>query len=149
MQKYNKIFIFTNICVYIYKLFTLVLIYLELTMTGEEMKTYLRQRGLSLASVAEELGTSPQNLNGKLKAKSLKSDFISAIKAIIDKCAPPLPAEMEEAVFGSNINGSNSSNVSQSIGSDAALAAENKLLREQNEFLQSQVKTLLAIVGQK
>lgn len=125
------------------------MIYLELTMTGEEMKTYLRQRGLSLASVAEELGTSPQNLNGKLKAKSLKSDFISAIKAIIDRCAPPLPAEMEEAVFGSNINGSNSSNVSQSIGSDAALAAENKLLREQNEFLQSQVKTLLAIVGQK
>lgn len=118
-------------------------------MTGEEMKTYLRQRGLSLASVAEELGTSPQNLNGKLKAKSLKSDFISAIKAIIDKCAPPLPAEMEEAVIGSNVNGSNSSNVSQSIGSDAALAAENKLLREQNEFLQSQVKTLLAIVGQK
>lgn len=118
-------------------------------MTGEEMKTYLRQRGLSLASVAEELGTSPQNLNGKLKAKSLKSDFISAIKAIIDRCAPPLPAEMEEAVMGSNINGSNSSNVSQSIGSDAALAAENKLLREQNEFLQSQVKTLLAIVGQR
>lgn len=118
-------------------------------MTGEEMKTYLKQRGLSLASVAEELGTSPQNLNGKLKAKSLKSDFISAIKAIIDRCAPPLPAEMEEAVIGSNVNGSNSSNVSQSLGSDAALAAENKLLREQNEFLQSQVKTLLAIVGQK
>lgn len=112
------------------------------------MKTYLKQRGLSLASVAEELGTSPQNLNGKLKAKSLKSDFISAIKAIIDRCAPPLPAEMEEAVFGSNVNGSNSSNVSQS-SSDAALAAENKLLREQNEFLQNQVKTLLAIVGQK
>jgi transcriptional regulator with XRE-family HTH domain len=149
LQKYNKIFIFTNICIYIYKLFALVLIYLELTMTGEEMKTYLRQRGLSLASVAEELGTSPQNLNGKLKAKSLKSDFISAIKAIIDKCAPPLPAEMEAAVIGSNVNGANSSNVSQSIGSDAALAAENKLLREQNEFLQSQVKTLLAIVGQK
>lgn len=118
-------------------------------MTGEEMKTYLKQRGLSLASVAEELGTSPQNLNGKLKAKSLKSDFISAIKAIIDRCAPPLPAEMKEAVIGSNVNGSNSSNVSQSLGSDAALAAENKLLREQNEFLQNQVKTLLAIVGQK
>lgn len=149
MQRYDKIFIFINIYVYIYKLFALVLFYLELTMSGEEMKTYLKQRGLSLASVAEELGTSPQNLNGKLKAKSLKSDFISAIKAIIDRCAPPLPAEMEAAVIGSNVNGSNSSNVSQSIGSDAALAAENKLLREQNEFLQSQVKTLLAIVGQK
>lgn len=118
-------------------------------MTGEEMKTYLRQRGLSLASVAEELGTSPQNLNGKLKAKSLKSDFISAIKAIIDKCAPPLPAEMEEAVFGSNVNGSNSSNVSQPIGSDAALQARVESLESENSFLRKQVETLLAIVGQK
>lgn len=113
------------------------------------MKTYLKQRGLSLASVAEELGTSPQNLNGKLKAKSLKSDFISAIKAIIDRCAPPLPAEMEEAVMGSNINGSNSSNVSQSIGGDAALQARVESLESENSFLRKQVETLLAIVGQK
>ncbi len=98
---------------------------------------------MSVAAVAEELGTSPQNLNAKFNRKSIKIDFFQKIKEIIDKCAPPLPAEMEEAVFGSN-----SSNVSQS-SSDAALAAENKLLREQNEFLQSQVKTLLAIVGQK
>lgn len=118
-------------------------------MSGEEMKTYLKQRGLSLATVAEELGTSPQNLNGKLKAKSLKSDFISAIKAIIDKCAPPLPAEMEEAVFGSNVNGSNSSNVSQSIGGDAALQARVESLESENSFLRKQVETLLAIVGQK
>lgn len=118
-------------------------------MTGEEMKTYLKQRGLSLASVAEELGTSPQNLNGKLKAKSLKSDFISAIKAIIDRCAPPLPAEMEEAVMGSNVNGSNSSNVSQSIGSDAVLQARVESLESENSFLRKQVETLLAIVGQK
>ena len=108
---------------------------------------------MSVAAVAEELGTSPQNLNAKFNRKSIKIDFFQKIKEIIDKCAPPLPAEMEEAVFGSavfgsNVNGSNSSNVSQS-SSDAALAAENKLLREQNEFLQSQVKTLLAIVGQK
>lgn len=113
------------------------------------MKTYLKQRGLSLASVAEELGTSPQNLNGKLKAKSLKSDFISAIKAIIDRCAPPLPAEMEEAVFGSNVNGSNSSNVSQSIAGDAALQARVESLENENSFLRKQVETLLAIVGQK
>ncbi len=98
---------------------------------------------MSVAAVAEELGTSPQNLNAKFNRKSIKIDFFQKIKEIIDKCAPPLPAEMEEAVFGSN-----SSNVSQS-SSDAALAAENKLLREQNEFLQNQVETLLAIVGQK
>lgn len=104
---------------------------------------------MNMKTLAENLKVSPQNLNSKLNAKSLRADFIQKIKAIIDKCAPPLPAEMEAAVIGSNVNGSNSPNVSQSLGGDAALAAENKLLREQNEFLQSQVKTLLAIVGQK
>lgn len=117
-------------------------------MNGEELKQYIKRSGMSVAAVAEELGTSPQNLNAKFNRKSIKIDFFQKIKEIIDKCAPPLPAEMEEAVFGSNVNGSNSSNVFQS-SSDAALAAENKLLREQNEFLQNQVKTLLAIVGQK
>lgn len=118
-------------------------------MSGEELKRYIKASGVNMKTLAENLEVSPQNLNSKLNAKSLKADFIAKIKAIIDRCAPPLPAEMEEAVFGSNVNGSNSSNVSQSIGSDAALAAENKLLREQNEFLQNQVKTLLAIVGQR
>jgi transcriptional regulator with XRE-family HTH domain len=113
-------------------------------MSGEELKKYIKSSGLTMSDVARELGTTPQNVQARLGRKTIKIDFIQKIKEIIDKCAPPLPAEMEEAVFGSN-----SSNVSQSLGSDAALAAENKLLREQNEFLQSQVKTLLAIVGQK
>lgn len=115
-------------------------------MSGEELKQYIKRSGLTMSDVARELGTTPQNVQARLGRKTIKIDFIQKIKEIIDKCAPPLPAEMEEAVFGSNVNGSNSSNV---LGSDAALAAENKLLREQNEFLQNQVKTLLAIVGQK
>lgn len=118
-------------------------------MSGEELKQYIKRSGLTMSDVARELGTTPQNVQARLGRKTIKIDSIKKIKEIIDKCAPPLPAEMEEAVFGSNVNGSNSPNVSQSLGSDAALAAENKLLREQNEFLQSQVKTLLAIVGQK
>ena len=104
---------------------------------------------MSVAAVAEKFFFFLQNLNAKFNRKSIKIDFFQKIKEIIDKCAPQLPAEMEGAVIGSNVNGSNSPNVSQSLGGDAALAAENKLLREQNEFLQSQVKTLLAIVGQK
>ena len=125
-------------------------------MSGEELKKYLKQRGMPLNKVADELGTSPQNLNGKLKAKSLKQDFINMVKEVIDRCCPPLPAEMEAAVIGSNVNGSNSSNVSQSIVNDDALVRENEVLRQQNTFLQEQlkasqeqVKTLLAIVGQK
>ena len=46
---------------------------------------------MSVAAVAEELGTSPQNLNAKFNRKSIKIDFFQKIKEIIDKCAPPLP----------------------------------------------------------
>lgn len=118
-------------------------------MNGEELKQYIKRSGMSVAAVAEELGTSPQNLNAKFNRKSIKIDFFQKIKEIIDKCAPPLPAEMEEAVIGSNVNGSNSPNVSQLIGSDAALQARVESLESENSFLRKQVETLLAIVGQK
>lgn len=118
-------------------------------MSGEEMKRYIKASGVNMKTLAENLKVSPQNLNSKLNAKSLRADFIQKIKEIIDRCAPPLPAEMEEAVFGSNINGSNSSNVSQSLGSNAALQARVESLESENSFLRKQVETLLAIVGQK
>ena len=102
-----------------------------------------------MSDVARELGTTPQNVQARLGRKNIKIDFIQKIKEIIDKCAPPLPAEMEAAVIGSNVNGSNSSNVSQSIGSDAALQARVESLESENSFLRKQVETLLAIVGQK
>ena len=120
-----------------------------LAMNGEELKQYIKRSGLTMSDVARELGTTPQNVQARLGRKTIKIDFIQKIKEIIDKCAPPLPAEMEEAVFGSNVNGSNSSNVSQSIGSDAALQARVESLESENSFLRKQVETLLAIVGQK
>lgn len=120
-------------------------------MNGEELKQYIKRSGMSVAAVAEELGTSPQNLNAKFNRKSIKIDFFQKIKEIIDKCAPPLPAEMEEAVFGSNVNGSNSPNVSQSIGSDAALVRELELLKkmvadkdEEIKFLRAQLSTKIS-----
>lgn len=126
-------------------------------MSGEEMKRYIKASGVNMKTLAENLNVSPQNLNSKLNAKSLRADFIQKIKEIIDKCAPPLPSEMEAAVFGSNINGSNSSNVRQTIASgNDALIRENEVLRQQNQFLreqieaqQKQIETLLALVGKK
>lgn len=118
-------------------------------MSGEELKKYIKSSGLTMSDVARELGTTPQNVQARLGRKTIKIDFIQKIKEIIDRCAPPLPAEMEEAVFGSNVNGSNSSNVSQSLGSDAALQARVESLESENSFLRKQVETLLAIVGQK
>lgn len=114
-------------------------------MNGEDLKQYIRRSGLSVSEVAQELGTSPQNLNAKFNRKSIKADFWQRVKEIIDKCCPPLPSEMD--IIGSNVNGSNSSNVTQSIGSGSeALQRENDLLRKQNDFLQKQVETLLKIV---
>ena len=118
-------------------------------MSGVELKQYIKRSGLTMSDVARELGTTPQNVQARLGRKTIKIDFIQKIKAIIDRCAPPLPAEMEEAVIGSNVNGSNSPNVSQSIGSDAALQARVESLESENSFLRKQVETLLAIVGQK
>ena len=35
-------------------------------MNGEELKQYIKRSGMSVAAVAEKLGTSPKNLNAKL-----------------------------------------------------------------------------------
>ena len=118
-------------------------------MSGEELKQYIKRSGLTMSDVARELGTTPQNVQARLGRKNIKIDFIQKIKEIIDKCAPPLPAEMECSVIGSNVNGSNSPNVSQSLGGDAALQARVESLESENSFLRKQVETLLAIVGQR
>ena len=123
-----------------------------------------KKNGLSINKLADKCGVNSANLSRSLAGKASLTDRViykiaSALHVSVDwleKGIEPMfsptvasPSEVGAVITGSNINGSNSSNVSQSLGSDAALAAENKLLREQNEFLQSQVKTLLAIVGQK
>lgn len=118
-------------------------------MTGEELKQYIQQSGMKIADIAREMNTTPQNFGAKLTRKSVRVDVVKAVKDIIDRCAPPLPIEMETAVLGSNINGSYSPNVQQSTGNNAALEAENKLLKQQNQFLQQQVERLTSLLGNK
>lgn len=113
-------------------------------MTGEELRQMIKNSGMSFTDLAKALDTSPQNLNARLNRRSVKYDFVQMVKSIIDKCCPPLPAEVELAVNGSAINGSHSPNVNQTVGGDAALIAENKLLREQNEYLQKQLDRCMA-----
>ena len=118
-------------------------------MTGEELKQIVRKSGLSVTDFAKELGMSPQNLNAKFIFKSVKSDFLKRVENVINHCCPPLPAEVEVSVMGSAVNGSHSPNVTQSVGGDAALVAENKLLRQQNEFLQQQLANAMEIIKGK
>lgn len=113
-------------------------------MTGEEIKNIIKSRGMNLATVAKGLGTSPQNLNNRLNAKSVKLDFLQSVMDVINKCCPPLPAEVEVAVNGSGVIGSHSTNATQYVGADAALVAENQLLRQQNEYLQQLLNSAMA-----
>lgn len=113
-------------------------------MTGEEIKNIIKSRGMNLATVAKHLGMSPQNLNNRLNAKSVKIDFLQSIMDVINNCCPPLPAEVEVAVNGSGVIGSHSQNATQYVGADAALVAENQLLRQQNEYLQQLLNSAMA-----
>ena len=113
-------------------------------MTGEEIKNIIKSRGMNLATVAKHLGTSPQNLNNRLNAKSVKIDFLQSIMDVINSCCPPLPAEVEVAVNGSGVIGSHSPNATQYVGADAALVAENQLLRQRNEYLQQLLNSAMA-----
>lgn len=114
-------------------------------MTGDELKTYIKQRGMSLTQLANALGTSPQNLNAKFGRQTLKHDFLQSVMDIVNRCCPPLPAEVELAVNGSGII-THSPNANNYLGGDAALVAENKLLRQQNEFLQQQLANAMEII---
>lgn len=113
-------------------------------MNGDELKAYIKQRGMSLTQLANALGTSPQNLNAKFGRQTLKHDFIQSVMDIVNRCCPPLPAEVEVAVNGSGVIGSHSQNATQYVGADAALVAENQLLRQQNEYLQQLLNSAMA-----
>ena len=113
-------------------------------MTGEELRQMIKNSGMSLTDLAKALETSPQNLNARLNRRSVKYDFVQMVKSIIDKCCPPLPAEVEIAVNGSGVIGSHSQNATQYVGADAALVAENQLLRQQNEYLQQLLNSAMA-----
>lgn len=112
-------------------------------MTGEELRQMIKNSGMSFTDLAKALDTSPQNLNARLNRRSVKYDFVQMVKSIIDKCCPPLPAEVEIAVNGSGVI-THSPNANNYLGGDAALIAENKLLREQNEYLQKQLDRCMA-----
>lgn len=113
-------------------------------MNGDELKAYIKQRGMSLTQLANALGTSPQNLNAKFGRQTLKHDFLQSVMDIVNRCCPPLPAEVEVSVMGSAVNGSHSPNATQYVGADAALVAENQLLRQQNEYLQQLLNSAMA-----
>jgi len=54
-------------------------------MTGEELKRFLKKEGVTLKTLAEKMGITPQTLNSRLKAKSVSVDTISEIEKVTGK----------------------------------------------------------------
>lgn len=120
-------------------------------MTGEEVKRYIKSRGLTMSDIARETGTTPQNVANKLSRDNVKPDFLEVINRIIDRCCPSLPAEMEKAVYHQAINGDNNNNNIQTVGTDneAALRKEVEMLRQILADKDSEINFLRKIVQDK
>lgn len=115
-----------------------------------------KKNGLSINKLADKCGVNSANLSRSLAGKASLSDRViykiaNALHVSVDwleNGIEPMfsPTVASTADVGAGITGSN---VSQSIGSDAALQARVESLESENSFLRKQVETLLAIVGQK
>lgn len=113
--------------------------------TGEGLKRRIKSYGIPLNYIAAALGTSPQNLSGRLGAKSVKLDFAQKVEDVIQKYKEEIgidtnfPLEQPES----------SEEQKPSTVLESVLMAKVERLENENSFLRKQVETLLAIVGQK
>lgn len=107
-------------------------------MSGEELKQQIKGAGLSLKEVADALNIRPQTLQNKLKVKSVKTDFLIDIKAIINK---KLDGNEKTIVQHGNIFAAEkidkpTLNIDQGVDY-AVLAKENEMLKEEISYLRS------------
>lgn len=101
-------------------------------MTGEDLKNILLSIDESFASVARKLDMTPQNLDGILRTKDIKTGLIERLCKIYNKPfgyffdeQPGVSVRTEGAFSPASATG----NATVSVG-DAAMAAEVKHLRE-------------------
>lgn len=52
-------------------------------MTGEELRNLLKNKGVNFAELAEKMGLTPQGLNSKFRAASVKQQTIVSIESIV------------------------------------------------------------------
>lgn len=131
---------------------------------AERVEILRKQNNMSVNKLATVAGVDTGNLSRSIKGKASFSDRViykiaNALHVSVDwleKGVEPMfsptvasSSEVGAGITGSNVNGSHSPNVSQSLGADVALQARVDSLESENAFLRKQVETLLAIVGQK
>lgn len=117
-------------------------------MSGDELRLIIKQNGISLTRIANELSTSPQNLNSKLNRQSLKIEFVQRVMKILGEIGSNIPTGLE-LVDKNHILDIKDKHHNKNESHTAALEAENALLRQQNDFLQKQLNLALEIIKGK
>lgn len=51
-------------------------------MTGEQLREILKEKGYSLSKIAELLNITPQTLNSRLRAKTIKDEYVREIEDV-------------------------------------------------------------------
>lgn len=138
---------------------------------AQRIEQLRKQRNLSVNKLATMSGVDTGNLSRSIKGKASFSERVIykiayALNVSLDwleKGVEPMfspsvasSQDIGSGITGSNVNGSYSPNVSQSLNSDAALQAENEMLKkmvaDKDKLIETQQKhidALLAIVGKK
>lgn len=103
-------------------------------MTGNEFRDFIVSSRVSVTELAKKMGTTPQVISNKYNRQKISSDFLDSVKAAIDeyRCE-------QDAQFNSIASASSASEVGETI---AVLRAENKILKDQNEFLHKMLDRL-------
>lgn len=103
-------------------------------MTGNEFRDLIVSSRVSVTELAKKMGTTPQVISNKYGRQKISSDFLDSVKAAIDECRCEQDAQF-------NSIASPVGEVGETI---AVLRAENKILKDQNEFLQKMLDRLIS-----
>ena len=101
-------------------------------MTGNEFRDFIVSSRVSVTELAKKMGTTPQVISNKYNRQKISSDFLDSVKVAIDECRCEQDAQF-------NSIASPVIEVGETI---AVLRAENKILKDQNEFLQKMLDRL-------
>lgn len=68
-------------------------------MTGEELKTLLKRKGISQTKLAQELGISKNLLFDRLRARTLKNSFLEQIEDALGEPLIPNTSEFSQVPY--------------------------------------------------
>ncbi len=104
-------------------------------MTGNEFRDYIVSSRVSVSELAKKMGTTPQVISNKYNRQKISSDFLDSVKSAIEECRQEHDVQFNSIAPPATTTETQGETI-------AILRAENKILKEQNEFLQKMLDRL-------